>query len=107
MPPTATTAPSVPAGRCDTFAKEVERRLEGPILRHAQRRALLAAAHRMGIGRFEANLVIAAVQHRRVTEAPPRTIPAAPGRVVHLAPLALVLAVQALIGWGAWRVFGG
>ena len=53
------------------------------------------------------NLIIAAVQHeRRATPAPSAPVqrPAAGWRV---GPLALVLAVQSLLAWGAWRVFCG
>lgn len=106
-PPTATTVSQVAPGRCEAFAKEVEGRLEGPVLRHAQRRALLAAARRMGIGRFEANLVIAAVQHRRVSDGPLAPVQTGRARVFALAPLTLILMVQTLIAWGAWRVLCG
>ena len=92
------------------FAVEVGRRMDGPVLRLAQRRALLAKAHRMGIGRFEANLVIAAVQHERRAEARPHlsVSSATDAPVVRwTAPAVLAAALQALIAWSAWRVWCG
>jgi len=37
--------------------------MDGPVLRYSHRTALIHAAERSGIGRFEANLIIAAIQH--------------------------------------------
>lgn len=37
------------------------------LLRYSQRAKLLRRAQKLGIGRFEANLVIATVQHRHAT----------------------------------------
>lgn len=50
-----------PAGR---FAQLVRERMDGPILRYSHRTRLIRDAERRGIGRFEANLVITAVQHQ-------------------------------------------
>lgn len=62
-------APAAPAA---TFAELVRERMDGPVLRYSHRTSLLREATRRGIGRFEANLIIAAVQHQagetRVTE---------------------------------------
>ena len=103
-----TGAVTVPAsGRSEAFAEEVAARIEGPVLRHSQRRALLSAARRFGIGRFEANLIIAAVQHRLVSDAPSHAPRAHGGGASRFAPVALVLALQTLIAWGAWQVFFG
>jgi hypothetical protein len=99
-----------PGARSRAFATDVASRLEGPVLRHSQRRRLLKTAERAGIGRFEANLIIAAVQHeRRGNDA--RTL----GSPIHerkqptgsltLWPVGLVVAIQAMIGWGAWRIW--
>ena len=90
--------------RCDAFAMEVVNLLEGPTLRHSQRRALLATAHRLGIGRFEANLVIAAVQHRHIAEAPAGEVGSATSRVSRLGPFALIVAVQSCIVLWAWLI---
>ena len=84
--------------------------MDGPVLRHAQRRALLAIAARLGIARFEANLIIAAVQHERRTEPgrrPATSAPAAASGILRVAPAVLGVALQALIVWGAWRVWCG
>jgi hypothetical protein len=106
-PPAATTSPAGPAA---DFAAEVARRMDGPVLRQAQRRALLAYAARAGIGRFEANLIIAAVQHERRGESglPQPTLPSSePPRVTRAAPVLAALTLQGLIAWGAWRVWWG
>jgi hypothetical protein len=63
------------------FAHYVQSQLEGPILRYSLRLKHLREAERRGIGRFEANLIIAAVQHRageRITSEPstPKAFPA-------------------------------
>ena len=54
----------LPAGAAQTFASLVLQRMDGPVLRYSHRANLLRAAERSGIGRFEANLIIAAVQHQ-------------------------------------------
>lgn len=58
--PLPTTAPH----RAQAFADHVATHLEGSILRYSVRLALLREAQRRGIERFEANLIIAAVQHK-------------------------------------------
>jgi len=56
-------APTLPAQPAATFAALVRERMDGPVLRYSHRTALIHAAERSGIGRFEANLIIAAIQH--------------------------------------------
>ena len=51
-------------GVAEAFAGEVGRAVEGGVLRYSQRAALLRRAQSLGIGRFEANLMIATVLHR-------------------------------------------
>jgi hypothetical protein len=51
------------------FAELVESRMIGGVLTYSMRRSLLAMAPRYGIGRFEANLAIAAVQYRQNPDA--------------------------------------
>ena len=46
------------------FAALVRQHLGGPVLCYEDRQSLLRAAAGLGIGRFDANLIIAAVQHR-------------------------------------------
>ena len=87
----------------EKFAAEIAGRMEGPVLRHAQRLALFEVARRLGIGRFEANLIMAAVQHQRGQA---RAVAA--NAEVHrpwFAPLAVFVVIQGLIAWGAWLVF--
>src|SRR5438046_655750 len=48
----------------DRFAVSVVASIEGQTLRYSQRLQLLREAKRLGIERFEANLIIAMVQHR-------------------------------------------
>jgi hypothetical protein len=84
------------------FARRVAEQMSGPVLHYSARQQLLRQAIRAGIGRFEANLIIAAVQHRvdgSVSEAPE---PAARSS----GPKALLLAgvVQATILVGVWWI---
>ena len=53
--------PTGPAGR---FAALVADSMDGNVIRYSQRLELLRKAWGMDIPRFEANLIIAAVQHR-------------------------------------------
>jgi hypothetical protein len=46
------------------FADRVTSHLQGGLLRYSQRVALIKEAERLGIKRFEANLIIAVAQHR-------------------------------------------
>lgn len=126
-PPAPLSPDCVPAPRAGEFAARVadELRREGPVLRHRRRQALIAAAERAGIDRFQANLVIAAAQHQlrkkgkkgtftflglaKNVNVPffcfsehPRPARGAPPIV---AALMIALSVQALIAWGAWQVF--
>jgi hypothetical protein len=51
-----------------TFARQIRDALDGKLLHYSDRMSLLREADRMGIGRFEANLLIATVQHRAQQE---------------------------------------
>jgi len=44
---------------------QVERELNGTVLRYSRRRRLIGEGIRRGLSRFEANLVIALVEHRQ------------------------------------------
>ena len=55
---------ALPLGAAQSFSGLVREHLDGPVLRYSHRANLLRAAERSGIGRFEANLIIAAVQHQ-------------------------------------------
>ena len=93
-----------PDSNAQSFADLVADSMDGPILRYSSRRALLRAADAAGIGRFEANLIIAAVQHQSDREA--SGTPIAPTRP--LARNALVwaafLLLQTSIFIAVWRL---
>lgn len=101
---TAPTIAPVATRPCEAFAAEVAGRMDGPVLRHAQRRALFATAARSGIGRFEANLIIAAVQHERAATVPGAE-PRHPASRWNFGPVVVAAVLQTLIAWGAWIVF--
>jgi hypothetical protein len=83
-----------------TFAQDVADAMEGDQLRQSRRHKLLKRAGQLGIRRFDANLVIAMVQHRlqgshvRVQEACTRS--------ARLATIAAVVVVQAIIVAAVW-----
>jgi len=74
-------------------------RLEGRILPYSARLELLSAAAGFGIGRFHANLMIAAVQHQ-LGDGQARSHVPGPGARWHLA--AAVLLIQSVILFAAW-----
>jgi hypothetical protein len=90
------------------FADAVAAALEGGVLRYSARAELLRLAGRMRIERFEANLIIAAVQHRlrgnrlAGAHARPRT-----RWGVGMAYFAAIVVVQAVIVAGAWWMLAG
>jgi hypothetical protein len=86
----------------EQFGRLVTGRLQNGILRYSARGQLLVAADGMGIGRFQANLIIAAVQHR--AEPPPHE-PLSARRILNPLALALIVLVQALIALTAWGVW--
>jgi hypothetical protein len=87
------------------FADRVTCELTGNgILRYSRRLALLNRAQRLGIDRFDANLMIAAVQNRLPDEwAPQHVFPRR--RCSFLASLGLFAFVQSLIVASAWCLF--
>jgi hypothetical protein len=92
------------------FAQLVALQLEGPILRYSRRLALLRVAEQMNIGRFEANLIIALIQHRLNTgEIQPaieiEPVQAKPSLYSRLLPLTTFALLQSAIIWGIWRLF--
>ena len=104
-------AEAEPYSPAKAFAEHVARAMDGQVLRYSQRLALLQLADRQGLGRFEANLVIAAIQHRmrqasgQPVDAESTTVKPSPRRRATL-PLGLLVfaTVQALIALGAWRI---
>lgn len=112
-PPTARIVPSPvppPAEQARMrFARDVLERLDGPILRYSMRLELYKLARRKGLSIFEANLVIAQVQHaagagRADDVADGRPTPDSPGggRLVLLLAAA---ATQAAILGAGWAIF--
>jgi hypothetical protein len=102
QPSPAPAPPPRPADPSNHFADYVRARLDGPILRYSQRLTLLKEAQRQGLGRFEANLVIAKVLHQEGM-----------GQTYELRPkstwlgMALVIALlQSLIVAGIWWMVG-
>jgi len=90
------------------FAQLAAMEFEGSILRYSRRLALLKMAEQMKIGRFEANLIIALIQHRLSTgETGPTAQEAAttPPRFGRFLPLATFLLLQTAIIWGIWQLF--
>ena len=86
-----------------TFAALISRTLQSQHrspLRYSQRLELLKEAGRRGIGRFEANLIIASVQHKLGLS----TVLAPTRRPLRLPGLLAFLLVQSIIVWGLWRV---
>ena len=95
------------ASKAQAFAERVAAGLDGPVLRYATRRTLLRDAGRMGIGTFEANLIIAAVQHERRSACVPTQAPQEPARargLISFGSLLVIFAVEAAVALGAWRV---
>lgn len=96
-------APAAPVAR--GFASAVRGALQGGVLSFDDRDRLIARAGRLGLSRFDALLIIAAVQHGQAsTQAQPRR---AAGSRDHWVVAAAVLGVQAAIfGTAAWLVMG-
>jgi hypothetical protein len=91
------------------FAQAVSIALEGPILRYSRRQQLIRQAEGLGIRRFDANLLIAAVQHRLGNGKTNAAVQpeASDSRWRMAIPVGCVLALQALILLGFWQVLHG
>jgi hypothetical protein len=85
------------------FADVVAASIDGPVLRYSQRLVLLKDAERRGIGRFEANLIIAAVLHREGMGQEYELLPIG-NRMGWLAPVLTFVGLQSAILVGAWWV---
>jgi hypothetical protein len=89
-----------------TFGQIAARQIHDGVLPYSRRLGLLGTAQELGVGRFEANLIIAAVQHR--TGAQPASGPASATfrlPIRRALPLLTVLLVQSLILAGLWGIF--
>jgi hypothetical protein len=90
----------------EAFAGDVERAMiGGTVLRYSQRAHLLRHAQKLGIGRFEANLIVATVQHRRGGDVSGWDS-GQEGNGWWL-PVVLFLAIQITITAGVWWVVAG
>jgi hypothetical protein len=81
------------------FTQEIHDAMEGTELRYSKRQHLLKRADHYGIKRFDANLIIAMVQHRLGAL---ETIDPEPARPSRLLLAAAFLAVQSAIVLAGW-----
>jgi hypothetical protein len=90
-----------PAGPAREFTDYLHEHATASVLRYSQSLEMLRAARRMGIARFEANMLIAAVIDRkaRFVEEAQATRPRVPA---WLGTLGVFCAVQATVGALAW-----
>ena len=106
--PPAGPVTTLPEGRAGRFAELVRERMDGPVLRYSHRAVMIRDAARHGVGRFEANLIIAAVQHQsrttRSMSATPRDAGAA--GAAWTPAIAAVATTQSLIAAAVWWVVG-
>jgi hypothetical protein len=84
------------------FAKQVADVLDGQQLRYSNRLRLIKHAEAIGIRRFDANLIIALVQHRAKPIAAIVKAPKKPSRKFPLAAVACFAIVQSTIILTAW-----
>lgn len=101
-PQPATVSPATPPSPGEQFTQSVIDHLDGPILRMDVRQKLLRQATAMGIGRFEANLLIALVEHRHQR----RQIPVPPKERRWSGWVAFLI-IQSAIVVSAWWALGG
>lgn len=83
-------APVTDRSAIQVFARLAQSQLTGPLLTYSARQALIARARQMGITRFDANLVIAAVVHN------------APGGDAVAEVIDAVTRDDRRPAWGAW-----
>lgn len=96
-------APPAPQPPEIRFESLVAGHVEFPVLRYSRRATLIRQAEQMGIGRFQANLIIAQVQYRMTLERP-ETTPAARTRRGWLPAVSLVLAIEGVLASAVWYV---
>ncbi|MGB7159781.1 MAG: hypothetical protein WBD40_17070 [Tepidisphaeraceae bacterium] len=88
-----------PPFAASSFADLVRDRMDGSLLRYSHRTRLLRQAARRGIGRFEANLIIAAVQHQARKRGDAQTVTTRASWMVAVIGL---VATQGAIATGIW-----
>ena len=94
------------------FAAAVAAALDGSALRYSVRKQLIQQAATLGIRRFDANLIIAAVQHRlqgkRKTSIVEMIPPASSAKVARwMAPTCVVVILQLMICGAMYVLFHG
>jgi hypothetical protein len=100
-PALAADEPARPLDAATDFAQWVQLQRDGPVLRYSARLVLLQEAQRRGLGRFEANLIIAGVLHRAGMA---QEYEMRPRRAEWLAPLLTFVILQSTLLLGAWWV---
>jgi hypothetical protein len=89
------------------FAQYVSRNLRPPVLAYSQRVEFLREARRLGVGRFEAHLIIAAAVHRLGVgaegDAPSRGPSWLAGWAMPLVACAVVQSIILVAAWSAIR----
>jgi hypothetical protein len=103
IPSSRSAEAAFPRAVVNWFADQVARQVSGQLLRQSQRLSLLKTAERLGIDRFHANLIIAVAQHDAQTQAARQAL-MVPSKHFPIAIAAIVLFMQTLIAWGAWRL---
>jgi hypothetical protein len=81
------------------FGAVVARHARDPVLRYSTRLNLLRLAQKLGIGRFDANLIIAVAQHRAEKCAPLTPVKSS----WWITPLAIAITQGAII-FSAWLI---
>jgi hypothetical protein len=102
--PAATTEPATSSSVAEiVFLGEVRGLLEGPVLRYSCRQKLLKRAAALGIGRFQANLLIAMAQHQAQSHTP-LSHSSAGRATTWIYAVALFVIVQSAILMGLWTI---
>lgn len=89
-----------PTSSLTMFARVVESTMQGRELRYSQRLRLLQSAALLGIKRFDANLIIAMVEHHNIEAKPPISLEKTGGLAVGtIATFAVVQSIIIAAGW--------
>ncbi|HEX8915665.1 MAG TPA: hypothetical protein VF796_25145 [Humisphaera sp.] len=86
----------------DWFSSLVAGAVEDGVLRHSARESLFRQAEGLGINRFEANLIMAAVRNRGSRSAPAAVAATGAASSGALLATAVVLLVQSAVALAAW-----
>jgi hypothetical protein len=100
---------SAPPAPEDQFAALVAEALSEGVLRYSSRLLLIRRALAMGINRFQANLIIASVQHQWQARPAPRRAAAmrSAWRLPLVTPLTAVVLIEAAVVAAAWWLLAG